>query len=68
MAEQGPTIKVRSGSNLIFSCSKQITDPHAGGKTASLVSSLKEAQVQVNQFLTELVEESGSSDKNEGLC
>ncbi|XP_034232103.1 uncharacterized protein LOC117640027 [Thrips palmi] len=66
MTEQGPTIKVHCGSNLVFSCSKPAKDSESGGKTAALVSSLKEAQVRVNQFLTELVEKSGSSNSNKG--
>lgn len=66
MTEQGPTVKIHCGTNLVFSHSKQLISSESGGKTAALVSHLKEAQVRVNQFLTELVEKSGSSDQIEG--
>ena len=61
----GPTIKILSDSNLVFTCTKPCVDS-GNGKTAALVSSLREAQIHVNQFLTELVL-SGSEGQNRGM-
>lgn len=71
MSNQSLSVKVHSGNATVFSRSFPAGDAGRSSTAGALVTSLREAQAAVNQFLTELVVKSDgqgtSCDKDEEI-
>ncbi|KAJ1523546.1 hypothetical protein ONE63_001394 [Megalurothrips usitatus] len=63
MSNQSLSVKVHSGNATVFSRSFPAGDAGRSSTAGALVTSLREAQAAVNQFLTELVVKSDDKDE-----
>ena len=62
----GPIVQVHSDSKTIFSFTKPSSLDSGSEKTSSLASALRETQIQVNLFLTELIAKIDGQEQSQG--